>query len=183
LVEAATARGARVVAVATSAGYVESPDGYDSSALTEAWTAHGPGLVAEIGEPVDSAGVFGADAQVLFVGSKAGVLDHEVAVRVRAQAVVPTGPVPVTAKALAQLRRQGVVVLPDFVTTAGPVFAMWPDDGATVEQVRATADEQIAAVTREVLTHDDGPLLAACYRAESFLRTWQETLPFGRPLA
>ena len=31
--------------------------------------------------------------------------------------------------------------------------------------------------------HADGPLLGACHRAEAFLRTWQDTLPFGRPLA
>jgi hypothetical protein len=38
-------------------------------------------------------------------------------------------------------------------------------------------------VLDEVLEHEKGPLLAACYRAETFLRTWRETLPFGRPLA
>ena len=33
------------------------------------------------------------------------------------------------------------------------------------------------------LAHDDGPLLAGCYQAEAYLRTWREQLPFGRPLA
>ena len=35
----------------------------------------------------------------------------------------------------------------------------------------------------DVIGHDEGAYLGACYRAEAFLRTWQETLPFGRPLA
>ena len=30
---------------------------------------------------------------------------------------------------------------------------------------------------------DDGPFLGACYAAEAFLSTWQDELPFGRPLA
>jgi hypothetical protein len=41
----------------------------------------------------------------------------------------------------------------------------------------------ITAVLTEVLAHDAGPLLAACYRAEAFLGTWRGELPFGRPLA
>ena len=40
--------------------------------------------------------------------------------------VVPTGPVPLTAKALAVLRAAGRTVLPDFVTTAGPSLADRP---------------------------------------------------------
>ena len=35
----------------------------------------------------------------------------------------------------------------------------------------------------EALTSDDGPFLGACYSAEAFLSTWQDELPFGRPLA
>lgn len=184
LVRAVAERGGRVVGVATSAGYVDLPDGVDAAALADGWSASGAALVEQLGaEPGAAAGVFAADADVLFVGSKAGVLDHEVAARVTARAVVPNGPVPVTAKALAQLRRQGVRVVPDFVSTAGPIFAMWPDEGATAEQVEAQATSAITEVLREVVDHEDGPLLGACYRAEAFLRTWQEQLPFGRPIA
>ena len=41
----------------------------------------------------------------------------------------------------------------------------------------------VAAVLGEVMDHPDGPLLASCYRAEAFLATWCEQLPFGRPIA
>ena len=41
----------------------------------------------------------------------------------------------------------------------------------------------IADSLSEVLGHADGPLLAACYRAEAFLATWRTELPFGRPIA
>ena len=47
----------------------------------------------------------------------------------------------------------------------------------------AAATEWTAATIAEVLGHDDGPLLGACYRAEDFLRAWRDELPFGRPLA
>jgi glutamate dehydrogenase (NAD(P)+) len=122
-----------------------------------------------------------AAADVLLVGSKAGVLDHTLVDGVKARAVVPWGPVPVTAKALAALRRHGVVVLPDFLTIAGP--ALVAAGGLPAE---AGPDDVAAAVTAaldEVMDHGDGPLLGACYRAEAFLGTWRESLPFGRPIA
>ncbi len=98
--------------------------------------------------------------------------------------VVPSGPTPVTAKALARLRRADKVVVPDFVSTAGPLFAGWPAPGAgaSTDPARAAA-EAIRAVMGEVIDHPEGPLLAACYRAEAYLATWCEQLPFGRPIA
>ena len=166
-------QGARIVAVATSKATVADPAGLSAEALV-AGLAAGDG-----GSP--PADVFGVDADVLVVGSKPGAIDHEVAAGLAARVVVPAGPVPVTAKALAVLRRAGVVVLPDFVTTAGPLFAGWPLEGRSDPAVAAT--EAITALLAEVLGHDDGPLLAACYRAEAYLSTWRESLPFGRPLA
>jgi hypothetical protein len=102
---------------------------------------------------------------------------------VRASAVVPWGPIPVTAKALAELRRAGVTVVPDFVATGGHLVA-WPDvDAAPVGDLRAAAAESVAGVLGEVMDHPSGPLLGACEQAEAFLATWCDELPFGRPLA
>jgi glutamate dehydrogenase (NAD(P)+) len=194
LARAVAERGGRVVAVATAAGTARSAEGFGPEALAAGWAEHGAGLVtAEVigvaaSEPAAPGAVFGVEADVLVAGSKPGVIDHEVAAGVVARVVVPGGPVPVTAKGLAVLRRAGVLVLPDFVTTAGPLFA-WPDGDGTVtdprrpEEARAAVTDGIAGVLAEVLGNEDGPLLAACYRAESFLRGWREQLPFGRPLA
>ena len=74
-------------------------------------------------------------------------------------------------------------MIPDFLSVSGPMFASFREDGATLDDVRQVAEEQVVAVLDEVLDHADGPLLGACYRAEAFLRTWRDTLPFGRPLA
>jgi glutamate dehydrogenase/leucine dehydrogenase len=181
---ALAARGARVNAIATSAGAVSDAAGLDVAATIAAVTDHGPAAVEHLGPEVMAPGsIFGADVDVLFTGSKPGVLDHDNAAAVRAGVIVPIAPVPVTAKGLAVLRRAGAVVLPDFVTISGPFFAMFPQDGAGPEQIAGVVDEQIRSVLTEVLTHEDGPLLGACHRAEAFLRTWQDTLPFGRPLA
>ena len=184
LLAALAERGATVVAVATASGAATAAAGSDLSALGEAWSAHGPGLVGELGgESLPAGAVLGADADVLMIGSKAGVLGHEIAEDVRARVVVPHGAIPVTAKALAVLGRAGTVVLPDFVTTAGHLAA-WPVAGAAVPaDPAATAATLVEVAVGAVLDHPKGPVLGACEQAEAFLATWCDDLPFGRPLA
>jgi glutamate dehydrogenase/leucine dehydrogenase len=186
LVRDLAAGGASVVAVSTADGTVRAPAGSRLGADALAG-ALADGGVAALGLEVEPAGaVFGVEAEALVCGSKAGVVDHEVAAGLAVRAVVPCGPVPVTAKALAVLRRAAVVVVPDFVATAGPVFGSWRSDGAgleAVEDVAAEARAAVAAVLDEVAGHEHGPLLGACLRAEAFLRSWRDELPFGRPLA
>ena len=185
LVAGLAERGAVVVSVATAAGTLARAEGLAADQLAEAWAAHGPGFVAEMGGEVGSpAEVLSVSADALVAGSKVGIVDHDAAVDLRVRAVVPGGSLPVTAKALATLRRADIVVLPDFVTTAGPLFA-WPVDGPTptLDVARAAALADIPAALAAVADHPEGPLLGACELAERFLATWTDTVPFGRPIA
>jgi hypothetical protein len=82
----------------------------------------------------------------------------------------------VTARALAVLSRADVVVVPDFLSTAAPLLAAFdPDGGDAVTRVH----EAVEALTAE----GTGLWMAAVAKAEEHLRTWQDQLPFGRPLA
>jgi glutamate dehydrogenase/leucine dehydrogenase len=179
------AQGGRIVSIGTAAGTAADADGFTADTLTAHWGRHGVDLVRELQvEPAPSGSVLGASVDVLVCGSKAGVVDHGVAAGCSAKVLVPSGPIPVTAKGLAVLRRAGVCVLPDFVTTAGPVLGglavgLGAGPPSSAAEVRNAAAEVIA----EVLDDEQGPLLGACRRAESFLRTWRPDLPFGRPLA
>jgi hypothetical protein len=119
---------------------------------------------------------FDAECDVLFVAGKAGVLDHPTAEVVRAATVVPLTPVPVTARALAVLGRQGRVVVPDFLSIAAPLLAAHePDGGDPVQRIRD--------VTVELAGQGTGLWLAAAQRAEAQLANWTAEKPFGRPLA
>lgn len=121
-------------------------------------------------------GVLATPADVLFVAGKAGMIDHEAVDSMEAGVVVPLSPVPVTAKAYAAFRRAGIVYVPDFVALAAPYLLAFDEDGGDpVERVRASMQELV----------DEGPnaWLVAIGRAEAFLATWQDALPFGRPLA
>jgi len=179
-------RGARLVAVGTADGTVLQETGLDAAAVAAAWQAHGPALVRELApEPGPAGEVLGVDADLLIVGSRAGVVDHGVAAGCSCRVVVPSGPIPVTAKGLAVLRRAGVRVLPDFVTTAGAMLGgLAPSlDGSAALRTPDEVASAVRDVLGEVLDHEQGPLLGACLRAEVFLRSWRDQLPFGRPLA
>ncbi|MBS1838847.1 MAG: hypothetical protein JST64_14225, partial [Actinobacteria bacterium] len=122
-------------------------------------------------------------ADLLVCGSKLGLVDHELAERLPQRAVVACGPAPVTAKGLAVATRRGITVTADFLTLAGPLLSFHPSPGATRDTVRDDVDARIRAIASEVAAHPEGPYLGAAYRAEEFLRTWRDELPFGRPLA
>jgi len=129
------------------------------------------------GATVDDTSGFDATADVLLVAGKTGVVDHDAADSIKAKVVVPLSPLPVTAKAFAALRRAEILYVPDFIALAAPLLDQFDpsEDSTPAERVRAAMQEVVA----------DGPdaWLAAVAKAEAFLSTWQDALPFGRPLA
>lgn len=143
----------------------------------------GPGPVAEAASAQLTAagatlaeGRFDAPCDVLFVAGKAGALDHATAEGVQASLVVPLTPVPVTARALAILKRAGRTVVPDFLSTAAPLLAAHDATGG--DPVQRVRDATIALAEA-----GDGMWLAAAEQAEAHLATWTDAKPFGRPLA
>jgi len=189
---AAAERGATLVGVATEKGYCTAGRGaLDPVALREAWTSHGPASVQHMdGNCTETADVWDTEADVLLVGSKMGALNHNIAARLEVSAVACLHPIPFTTRALVILQAAGSVVLADFVCLAGPLFAAWPaelagleGDAVTAEAIETAATEAIASLVRETAGHPEGAFLGACHHAESFLATWRDQLPFGRPLA
>lgn len=153
---------------------IESFDAMTSS-LPDLFRSAGA-TVVEPDVSEDANAVLHAEVDVLVAGSKVGVIGHANVEKIHARLIVPSGPMPVTAKALAAFGRSGVVVLPDFVTTSGHLAA-WPMDGSATDPA-ALVGEAIGSL----LDATAGPLLAACEQAEAFLSSWA-TVPFGRPIA
>ncbi|NNE74411.1 MAG: hypothetical protein HKN26_12155 [Acidimicrobiales bacterium] len=181
--KAVVGRGAKVTAVATSAGMVANTYGLDVNAMADAFGRMGPGFIDEFGDVKTAHFIAGAETDGLTYASKMGALNHQAAGFVKAKAVATAAPMVMTAKALAVLRRADVLALPDFVTTAGPIVGWEAAGGTPADALTAQAAAAAGAIIDEVRDHPDGPLLGACYKAEAFLGTWQEQLPFGRPLA
>ena len=131
------------------------------------------GLVAALADTnislVASEEPFTAEADLLFVGSKIRVLDHDMADQLKVKTVVPITRLALTTRALARCTNRGVVVAPDFISAAGALLGT---------EVVSTTHTLLA----ELVDHPAGPVIGACLQAEKFLQTWQDSLPFGRPL-
>jgi glutamate dehydrogenase/leucine dehydrogenase len=174
LADTLTAQGAVAAAAAVRDG--------DLTGATCAFVGNGP-VVDAARSAVEAAGgtlaagnEFHAEADVVFVAGKAGMLDHEDVPNIAATVVVPLTPVPVTARAHAELTKAGTVHVPDFVSTAAPLLHAHGDD---VSDPVAAVGEKVASLA----SHGTGLWLAAVEEAEAFLRSWRDQLPFGRPLA
>ena len=187
LTEAVSQRGGKVVGLTTAEGSLAATDGFDPVALAEAWAANGDKMLSALagdGGGLDEPGaLWRIEADVVFAGSRMGVVHHGVAEGLVCRALVPSGRLAYTSKALAVCRRRGVTAVPDFVALAGSTVAAWSSPGVGDEEVRSEIAATVASLIDEALTSDDGPFLGACYAAEAFLSTWQDELPFGRPLA
>ena len=96
--------------------------------------------------------------------------------------VIPIGTSPITSKALAILRKAGAPVVADFVTSIGPALSWGPQEGADHDALRLATGNTVSAILDEVGGHEQGSYLGACHKAEAFMSTWMEKLPFGRPL-
>jgi hypothetical protein len=126
--------------------------------------------------------IWSSDADVLLAGSKPGAMNHQGAALVKARAVVPWGPIPLTTKALAVLLANDVTYVPDFVAAAGPLVALHlegPDDDPLSRLSTRTA-QRLSEVAE---SSDESLFVACCLDAERFLESWREHRPFGRPLA
>ena len=184
----AAAAGATITRVATAKGCTGDRIGggeLDPMALTEAWLADGDMCVATLsgdGEPAKPWTVWKDDVDVLFCGSKPGAMSGDGAAMAGATPIVAFSAAAVSSKALAVLRAAGTAVAADFIATAGPALGWWADETLTHDDLRSATADTVNAVMSETADHDDGAFMAACYRAEAFLRTWQDELPFGRPL-
>lgn len=186
---AATERGAKIVGFATGQGACSSTAGLDTDALSQAWQAHGEALTQHI-EAEATQDILAVDGEVLFLGSKMGALTHVNAAGLQVRAVSTLHPIPFTTRALLVLQRAGAVVLPDFVCLGGQLFASWPEELAELESeavtgkaVETAALRRIEELVKEIVDYPEGALLGGCRLAESFMLTWREETPFGRPLA
>ncbi len=166
--------GADLTAVGTAKGVIAgggldldallSGDRPDPESLAKPWT------------------LWGAGVDALLVGAKPGAMNHQGADMVRARAVVPWSPIPVTTKAYAVLRRADVTLVPDFVSAGGGLLAgsLDGDPDAVLGEVDARSRAALAEATAAFA--DEDLFMASCKRAEAFLGTWRDQLPFGRPL-
>ena len=176
-------RGAKIVGISTLSGSMSNSAGIAVNEIRERWDTDGVDFIIDKDEPDPAWKVFQCGADVFFAGSKMGAINHTTAEKLEIEALIPHQPIPYTAKALAVLQKKGCVVVPDFIPVAGPAFSYWAEEKAESSEIISQVTSGMTAVLDEAIDNKDGLFLGSCYRAEAFLGSWQENLPFGRPLA
>jgi len=128
--------------------------------------------------------IWGSDVDMIVAGSKPGVLNHQGAAMVKAKAIVPWGPIPVTTKAYLMLERADTTVVPDFVSASGGLVGAYLGTPTSHPSERSEAvQNRILEILGTCASHEAGVLMGAFVQAEEFLASWTDFLPFGRPLA
>lgn len=173
-------QGGSVARITTAKGCVSGS--FDAATLADAWMGAGPACVEQLGDVGKPWEIWKGDVDALFVGSKPGAMSGEGAGSVGDTPVIATSAAAISSKALAVLRASGGNTTADFVSNVGPALAWWAADDAGHDTLRSLTTSTVEDLMNETAGHADGSFMAACYKAESFLRSWQDELPFGRPL-
>ena len=169
------AEGARVTAVvARGAGVVEQ-----NGIAAERLAALATGDEQADG---DGSAALGAEADLHLAAGGLRTVTHENEAAIGARHLLATVELAVTPRAMAQLARRDVTVWPEWLGTAGPAIAGHADHSLDADALVALVRDRITEVAADGIGHADGPTLAAAHVAEDFLRTWQDELPFGRPM-
>ncbi len=158
--------GARVVAVADSAGGVANPQGLDVAALFEHAKANGTPRGFGGGRAISAKEVLTAECDVLVPAALEGAITSENAAEVNAKLVVEGANAPMSPEADELLERRGIIVVPDLLASAGGVAVSyfewiqnlqqltWEEErvNAELEKVLREAYERVAhlAKTRKV---------------------------------
>jgi glutamate dehydrogenase (NAD(P)+) len=148
-------RGALVVAVADRSGTVHDPDGLDVVALAE-FNRHHPLAEYHDAKVLEPGDVLTVDCDLLVPAAQPDVLHGGNVDQVKARVIVPGANIPATAPAEAELRRRGVLMVPDFIANAGGVICGSVEyHGGGREQAFAAIRTRISANVAELLERMD----------------------------
>jgi len=112
--------GLRVIAVSDSQGAIHDPTGLDIAAVAATKAQHGS-VVHHDAEVIGEDELLTLDCEVLVPAALEGVIDEDVAARVRASLIAEAANGPCSSEADLVLQDRGVTVVPDVLASAGGV--------------------------------------------------------------
>jgi glutamate dehydrogenase (NAD(P)+) len=132
--------GCRIVAISDIQGCIYDGDGIDIARLLKHRAE--TGSVGGFGncDNLDGSDLLGVDCDILIPAAIGGVIDAEVAERIKAPVVVEAANHPVTPGGDAVLNRRGVIVLPDLLVNAGGVIVSYFEWVQNIQQFRWTLE-------------------------------------------
>jgi len=148
--------GMRVVAVEDVHGAVYNPGGLDVPALSEHVQSTGSVVGFRSAEALPADAFVAVDCDVLVPAALEGVLDADVARRIRARLVVEAANGPTTADADLVLDERGIVTVPDILANAGGVtssYHEWAQNRQGIAWADGVAAERLHTTMERAFTH------------------------------
>lgn len=117
--------GAKVAAVSTIAGVIESDDGFKVGELLNLKKQFGDQLVhyAAPGDVSPAENLYTMDVDLLVPGARPGVIHAGNVNQIQAKWIVPIANAPVTLEAEQRLDEMGILYIPDFVANCGGILS------------------------------------------------------------
>jgi glutamate dehydrogenase (NAD(P)+) len=132
--------GCRIVAVSDVQGGIHDEDGIDIPRLLAHQMRTGSVVGFEGCGPLSQAELLTVDCDILIPAAIGGVIDAEIAERIKAPVVAEAANHPVTPGGDAVLARRGVIVLPDLLINAGGVIVSYFEWVQNIQQFRWTLE-------------------------------------------
>ena len=147
-----TAEGARLVAVADSAGAIHNPDGLDVDVLMRLKDEGKSVVDYADAQRLDRDAVVGVECDIWIPAARPDVVNEDNVKHLKTRLVVEGANIPFTPGAERYLHEQGVLCVPDFIANAGGVIcAAMEYHGASESAVLAVIEEKLRRNTAQVL--------------------------------
>jgi glutamate dehydrogenase (NAD(P)+) len=143
--------GMRIIAISDVGGAVANPGGLDIGEVSEHVAGHKTVAGFPVGDPIDDDAIWDLECELVVPAALGGVIDAEVARRLRTKVIVEAANGPTLPDAQPVLDERGIVAVPDILANAGGVTASyfeWAqsrqgypwDDGIVAERLRQKMD-------------------------------------------
>ena len=145
-------KGAKLVAASDTGGTLYDPQGIDVDELAEVKAQSGSVTSYDAGQKLTDTQIFALDCDILVPAARPDCIRADNANEIRAKLILQGANIPATADAERILYERGVLIIPDFICSAGGVICASVEyHGGTEQDAFGDIHEKITRNTREIL--------------------------------
>ncbi len=175
-----TEAGMRVVAVSDSGGVVYDKSGLDYEKMMK--VKHGTGSVvnyqSDSSRKIDKKDIFTLDVDVLIPGARPDSIHEKNVEIVKADIIIEAGNIPMSESIEERLHRKGIIIMPDFIASAGGVISSWveyenaenPTSQKTIDRMFNEIKSRIGHNTELILHRGDSGAMSTRRAAMEIIR-------------
>ena len=174
--------GAKIIAIADASGAIFNADGFNIPELMAHVAIHGKLVGFPGAEAVSPREIFEIECEILIPAALGGVIDAEVAAKVKTKLVVEAANAPVTAGGAAVLEERKIPTVPDILANAGGVVVSYFEWTQNLTEFRWKED-RVHAELEETMLRAFGETMQTADKHKIDLRTAAYVLSIGHVAA